>query len=196
MPEAAESFARCGIQLRADWLGRFGDLTVACATCWPRSASRDRPGFVLGLGTGPDQAHAVRAAVLECGQVYRGLTYALRDPGLRQRADQVRAAPELIAEPYDHGLYYALSRPDQVPAPFGLGPARPRRGNCDPPERSNGYFVELTPFDIASATGQRVARVVVADVIPHHWGLQMIPLARVGRSILYWPTAQLLHPLA
>jgi YcaO cyclodehydratase, ATP-ad Mg2+-binding len=194
--DPVEAFDRCGIQLRAALLGRFGELTVACATCWPRSPSPGRPGFVLGLGTGPDRAQAVRAAVLECGQVYRGLTYALRDPGLRRRAELVRAHPELIAEPYDHGLFYALGRPEQVPAPFGLGPARPRRGSCDPPDRANGYFVEVTPRDITAATGLRVARVVVADVIPHHWGLQMIPVARVGRSVLDWPAAELLHPLA
>lgn len=196
MPAAAESFDRSGLRLRAALLGRFGELTVACATCWPRTPSPGRPGFVLGLGTGPDQAQAVRTAVLECGQVYRGLTYALRDPDLRRRAELVRAQPELIAEPYDHGLFYALGRPEQVPAPFGLGPARPGRGSCDPPERSNGYFLDLTSSDIAAATGLRVARVVVADVIPHHWGLQMIPIARLDRSVLDRPADQLLHPLA
>lgn len=197
---ACEAFRANGLELRTALLtANHSDLAVASASCWPHDETPVRPGFAIGLGVDTTPTSAVRRAILEVTQVYRGLTWALRNPILRKRAEQVKSEPALVDEPYDHALLYAGRSPQAVPSPFGLG--RPRAVNGRRPDAEtllgNALFVDLTPRDVATATRWRVVRVVVPDAFPCHFGVNMIPRAMLfGSPSEKASSTDLLHPLS
>jgi thiazole/oxazole-forming peptide maturase SagD family component len=196
---ACETFRASGLELRTALLtANHCDLAVASASCWPHDEVPIRPSFAIGLGVDATPTSAVRRAILEVAQVYRGLTWALRNPILRKRAEQVKCEPSFVNEPYDHALLYAGRSPRAVPSPFGLG--LPRAVDARGPDSEtlcdNALFVDLTPRDMAAATGWRVARVVVPDALPCHFGVNMIPHAMLCCSpISKASSTDLLHPL-
>jgi len=195
-----EAFRNSGLELRTALLAAAQrDLIVASASCWPQDNAPLRPRFAIGLGVGETPASAVRGAILEAAQVYRGLTWALRNPVLRQRAEQLKREPSLAQEPYDHALLYACRPPEAVPSPFGLGPPRPANTRMSRSDAliDNALFVDLKPRDVSLATGWRVVRVVVPDSFPCHFGLNMIPRAMLRFSPCETaPSTDLLHPLS
>lgn len=197
---ACEAFRARGLELRTALLAaKHRGLIVASASCWPRDDAPFRPGFALGLGVDVTPASAVRRAILEAAQVYRGLTWALRNPTLGERAEQLKREPSLVNEPYDHALLYAGRSPQAVPAPFGLGSQRAPNARTALADTlfDDALFVDLTPGDVAAATGWHVVRVVVPDAFPCHFGVNMIPRAMMHRSPCEnVPGADLLHPLS
>lgn len=197
---ACEAFQASGLELRTALLtANHSDLAVASASCWPHEATPIRPGFAIGLGVDTTPTSAVRRAILEVTQVYRGLTWALRNPILRKRAEQLRSEPALVNEPYDHALLYAGRSPQAVPSPFGLGLPRQVNGRMPDAETlyGNALFVDLTPRDVAATTGWRVVRVVVPDAFPCHFGVSMIPRAMLhGSPSEKASSTDLLHPLS
>jgi thiazole/oxazole-forming peptide maturase SagD family component len=198
--EAARDFYRHDLELRVNILGEHSGVVVASASCWPIHRVPSRPSFVLGLGTGGSVKTAAAGAVLEAAQVYRGLTWALRNAAMRERMELLVAGVVQPGEPYDHGLLYARRPPEDVPAPFGLGLPLARRHRA-PRERTAtalgpALYVDITPADVLEASGWRVVRVVVPDAIPYHYGTDMIPWQR-----LHLPSESLVpldaaHPLS
>jgi thiazole/oxazole-forming peptide maturase SagD family component len=196
---ACEAFRASGLELRTALLTKHRDRIVASASCWSHDDAPFRPRFAIGLGVDTTPASAVRRAILEAAQVYRGLTWALRNPALGERAEQLKREPSLVNEPYDHGLLYAGRSPQAVPAPFGLGVPRAVNARTSPSDAllDNALFVDLTPRDVAAATGWRVVRVVVPDAFPCHFGVNMIPRAMMRCSPCENVSdADLLHPLS
>lgn len=195
-----ESFRNSGLEVKTALLAATQrNVIVASASCWPHDKAPFRPGFSIGLGAGKTPESAVRGAILEAAQVYRGLSWALRDPRLRQRAEQLKREPSLADEPYDHALIYAGRSPEEVPSPFGLGPPRAvnMRMALSDGLVDNALFVDLTPRDVSLATGWRVVRVVVPDSFPCHFGLNMIPRAMLRCSPCERVISKdLLHPLS
>ena len=166
-------------------------------SCWPTRPSAGRPGFTLGLGTGPTADAAARSAALEVAQVYRGLAWALYNPELSRRATQLAADPGVVAEPFDHGLLYAMRSPQAIPRPFGLAPPRGGARFRGPGSEQDVLYVDLTSRDIVAATSFRVVRVVAPSCIPLHIGCRWIPLGLLdlpGRTST--EPAELLHPLS
>jgi ribosomal protein S12 methylthiotransferase accessory factor YcaO len=194
--QAAREFARCGIELHVTVLGERCGVVVAAASCWPIRPDAARPGFALGLGTGADIQAAADSAVLEAAQVYRGLTWALRNESMRERIRLLAAGAVQPAEPYDHGLLYACRSPETVPAPFGLGSPRAVSGDHPAAVMESALYVDITPVDVLQAGGLRVVRAVVPGAIPFHYGTGMVPwnLLRLPKeSSLSLDT---LHPLS
>ncbi len=196
--KAIDAFEGCGLAVRTVLLGIEGGVHVAAASCWPRKVRTGRPRFALGLGTGEGFEVALRRAVLEMAQVYRGLTWALSNADLADRATALASGQSQIDEPYDHGLLYAERGAENVPAPFGLAPAPTKTGllpsaPSDPLRRA--VFVELTPPDVAAASGWHVVRVLVPDTIPYHYGAKQIPYRALwGRTVGHGASV-LPHPL-
>jgi thiazole/oxazole-forming peptide maturase SagD family component len=195
-----DAFRNSGLEFRTALLVSIGnELTVASASCWPHHGDPSRPGFCIGLGVGTTPASAVRRATLEAAQVYRGLSWALRNPVLRQRAEQLKREPSLVGEPYDHALLYSRRSPEAVPSPFGLGAPRTAdttMTRSDVP-LDEAFFVDLTPHDVRAATSWHVVRVVVPDALPYHFGEGLIPRSMLGFSACKAAlSTDLLHPLS
>lgn len=192
-----QQFEMSGLALRASVIACVDGVCVASASCWPLRSSPSRPGFALGLGNGTSTEGALRSAVLELAQVYRGLSWAMVNGAMRERMWQLRGAPQDIAEPYDHALLHAACGVERVPAPFGKGRRTAPSQPAPSTSLDQALFVDLTPPDIANACGLRVARVVVPNAVPLHFGCRMVP-----RRILGLPDTEeaaptaLLHPLS
>ncbi len=174
-PTICKLFEAAALDVRAIVLGRIAGVVAAAACCWLSTPSPRRPRFVLGIGTGRDPSDAVRSAFLELGQVYRGLTWALTDASLEHRARLLASGTVAIEEPFDHGLLYAMRSPEAVPWPFGSAPRRSRPVYFAPEGDPDACFVDLTPPDVAAATGWSVVRVLAPDLIPYHVGSAAFP---------------------
>jgi ribosomal protein S12 methylthiotransferase accessory factor YcaO len=178
-PVAAE-WERHALRLRVNILGTRSGVTVASASCWPTAGTGSRPRFALGLGAAGSAETAVRKAVLEVAQVYRGLTWAFRHDGMRRRMDLLADGRVPPAEPYDHGLLFCRRAVESVPAPFGLGPARTRRTTGTALALEPPLYVDLTPTDVRRSCGWHVVRVLVPHAIPFHCGVRMTPWRSLG----------------
>jgi len=192
-----QQFEMSGLVLRASVIACIDGVCVASASCWPLRPSPSRPGFALGLGNDQSTEGALRSAVLELAQVYRGLSWAMVNGAMRERMRQLRGTPQDIVEPYDHALLHAACGVEQIPEPFGQGRQAALLSPAPITPLDQALFVDLTPPDIANACGLRVARVLVPNAVPLHFGCHMVPRRALGLPDVEEaaPTA-LLHPLS
>jgi thiazole/oxazole-forming peptide maturase SagD family component len=200
---AIDEFGACRLKVNLLYLGVKCGIHVVAACCSDRSGATQRPAFVLGLGRDLVPSRALASAVLEMGQVYRGLTWALRDPSVGARAEQICLNPTLVHDPLDHALFYAWRR--DLSPPDSLLPAKTRELSEFKTRPTTGaasvampsaVFVELTPPDVAQVSSWRVARVIVPRTIPYHVGPNQIPLEMLKlSSISELPEKMWVHPL-
>lgn len=152
----------------------------------------DGPTAVVGLGADHDPVNAARSALIEVCQVRPSLRMRMRTGKTMARLRELCSNPMLVTELEDHDLLYA--DPSMLPAFDFLRnqPAEafdwkvpPKVDPAETLERLTGRLVEngtdllyanLTTDDI-SPLGAHVARIVIPDYQPMHFGVNERRLA-------------------
>jgi ribosomal protein S12 methylthiotransferase accessory factor len=176
---ARRGFTAAQIAVNVYDLGSAGGVRIAACVLLGQRHATTRPGRVIGLGHGLTPATAAISAIREAGQVYRGLTYALRDCSLQARQHLIAANPGLIRTPLDHALAFAANSDK-----FDMTGGRMSETSSDaakPPQQA--FAVDITPLDIAAVTRLRVVRVVGPGLVPYHVGRDQIPWRILQRRI-------------
>lgn len=159
----------------------------------------DGPAAVVGLGAGHDPARAAAGALVEACQVRPALRMRLRQPEVRSRMEDLVRDPSGVTELEDHDLLYAstetLAQFDFLrKAPPGridwsLSQTGPRTTiDCLEDlsaklaaQGTDLLYANLTSDD-ARTVGASVARVVIPDYQPMHFGFRE---RRLAASRLY-----------
>ncbi|WP_319773547.1 YcaO-like family protein [Breoghania sp.] len=173
-----EEFRRLGLATRLIDLGNLGNVTAVAAVCHPVHPSPARPQFCLGLAGKQTACSAAESAFLEMAQIYRGLTHALANPALAAHAEGLVTGRAEIGSPFDHGLLFSRIPATQVPAPFGLGPRRPKRALQEENPLADLRYVNMTPRDLWRFSDLAIARALAPRLIPFHFGLKGLETPR------------------